>query len=159
MLPVLPVTDIGWLYATYPVQAEMVGWPGFTLAVAGVWDELSPAERSHAVIFTGSYGEAGAIDRFGGPLGLPRAVSGHNNVWYWGPGDPNATTVVAVLPNPDFARDARHFLQRFFTEVTPVATLHNSARVYNEESGGQVFVCRHPVAPWGELWPKLQHYD
>ena len=39
---------------------------------------LPPAQRATAVVFTGNYGEAGAIDRYGPALGLPRAHSAHN---------------------------------------------------------------------------------
>ena len=50
--------------------------------------------------FTADYGEAGAIDVFGPSMGLPQAVSGHNTMWWWGPGNPHATTVVAAAPGP-----------------------------------------------------------
>jgi len=39
----------------------------------------------HAVIFTADYGEAGAINELGRSAGLPIAVSGQNNEWFWGP--------------------------------------------------------------------------
>jgi hypothetical protein len=111
------------------------------------------------VIFTASYGEAGAINQFGTKYGLPRAVSGHNNYWYWGPGDPDATTVIAVTPRPGIAGRSVDDLGTMFGEVTAVATLGNRAGLENEEFGGHVFVCRHPVRPWGELWRSVQHYD
>ncbi len=43
------------------------------------------AGRSSVVLLTDNYGEAGAIDRFGPALGLPRAHSGHNAYALWGP--------------------------------------------------------------------------
>ena len=41
---------------------------------------------------------AGAINERG--TGLPTAVSGHNTYWWWRPGNPHATTVVAVARGP-----------------------------------------------------------
>jgi 4-amino-4-deoxy-L-arabinose transferase-like glycosyltransferase len=159
VVPVLPPRLIGWSQALNPVQVETVGWPDFLRTVSGVWHSLPPDERRHAVIFTASYGEAGAINELGGKYGLPRAVSGQNNFWWWGPGNPRATTVVAVGPGPKDATDYDAYLRRFFGEVTAVARLGNREGVDNEERGGHVYICRRPVQPWGRLWPRLQHYD
>jgi hypothetical protein len=61
------------------------------------------------VIFTGDYGEAGAINELGRGTGLPAAVSGQNSEWWWGPGNPRATTVVAVMPGPRRYHQRRGF--------------------------------------------------
>ena len=37
------------------------------------------------MFFGNNYGEAAAIDVFGRRLGLPPAISGHNNYYIWGP--------------------------------------------------------------------------
>jgi len=50
--------------------------------------------------FTGDYGEAAAINELGRGTGLPIAVSADNSEWWWGPGNPDATTVVAISPGP-----------------------------------------------------------
>ena len=50
---------------------ETVGWPALAATVASVWNRLPPAERADAVVFTGNYGEAGAIARYGPALGDP----------------------------------------------------------------------------------------
>jgi len=62
-----------------------------------------PAEdRAKAAILPKNYGEAGAIDFFGPPLGLPRALSGHQNYWYWGPRDYTGDVIIALqhMPRP-----------------------------------------------------------
>ena len=51
---------------------------------------LPPEDRSRACVFGRNYGEAGAIDFFGARDGLPRAVSGHNSYYLWGPGEVRA---------------------------------------------------------------------
>jgi 4-amino-4-deoxy-L-arabinose transferase-like glycosyltransferase len=159
VLPVLPARDIGWTYTVDPQEAETVGWPELVHTVASVWHSLSPADRTGAVIFTADYGEAGAINELGRGLGLPTAVSGHNTEWFWGPGDPHATTVVAVAPGPVDVTGYGAYLGGFFGEVRVVATLSNHAGLHNQEWGGHVYVCTDPRHPWGQMWPRLRHYD
>lgn len=64
---------------------DQFGWPEMVHQVAEIYNSLSPDERAQTGIFTGNYGEAGAVDLFGPAYGLPRAYSRHQNYWYWGP--------------------------------------------------------------------------
>jgi hypothetical protein len=50
---------------------ETFGWPELADAVERVAQRLPPAERRRAVVFTDSYGEAGALARYGPDRGLP----------------------------------------------------------------------------------------
>ena len=45
---------------------------------------VAAGKRAQAAIVASNYGEAAAIDFFGGRYGLPPALSGHNNYWLWG---------------------------------------------------------------------------
>lgn len=155
-LPVLPAANIGWTYQVDQDNGESVGWPQLVQTVRTVWASLPPAQRAHAVIFTTNYGEAGAISELGRADGLPTAVSGHNSEWWWGPGDPHATTVVVVASGKIPRYD--HYLARFFRSVRTVATLSNPAGIRNQEWGGHVYLCTGPVSPWARLWPLLKHY-
>jgi 4-amino-4-deoxy-L-arabinose transferase-like glycosyltransferase len=157
VLPVLPAGDIGWIYKVNSVAAESLGWPQLTNTVRSVWTSLPPAQRAHAVIFTADYGEAGAINELG--TGLPQAVSGHNTYWWWGPGNPAATTVVAVAPGPMDVTNYAGYLRQYFTTVRVAATLSNPEGVQDQEFGGHVYVCTGPKQPWGQIWPHLRHYD
>jgi 4-amino-4-deoxy-L-arabinose transferase-like glycosyltransferase len=166
VLPVLPPADIGCTATINPGLVESVGWPQLVSTVRGVWTSLPARQRASAVIFTADYGEAGAIDELGRGTGLPTAVSGHNAYWWWGPGNPRATTVVVVTPgtpagspHPEDTIDYGAYLARFFTSVKVAATLSNRYHVHNQEWGGHVYVCTHPRHPWGQIWPQLRHYD
>jgi 4-amino-4-deoxy-L-arabinose transferase-like glycosyltransferase len=159
VLPVLPANDIGWTYKINEEPAEAVGWPELTHSVATVWHSMPASQRAHAVIFTADYGEAGAINELGRSSGLPIAVSGHNNEWFWGPGDPGATTVVAVAPGPVDVTGYGSYLGQFFGHVHVVATLSNQAGLHNQEWGGHIYVCTGLRRPWGNMWPELRHYD
>ena len=153
-LPVLPAADVGWTYKVVHNNGETIGWPQLVQAVHAVWVSLPPAQRAHAVIFTSNYGEAGAINELGRTDGLPTAVSGHNSEWWWGPGNPRATTVVAVG-----GAGYDGYLAGFFASVQPVATLSNPVGIRNQEWGGHVYLCTGPISPWAQLWPLLRHYD
>jgi len=156
VLPVLPMADVGWTSSLSANANEWIGWPQLVQAVQQTWISLPPAQRGDAVIFTANYGEAGAINELGRADGLPTAVSGHNTEWWWGPGNPRATTVVAVAPGN--APGYYAFLSRFFTSVRPVATLSNPDGIHNEEYGGHIYVCTGLKSTWGQLWPQMRHY-
>jgi hypothetical protein len=158
VLPVLPARVIGWTYKINEEPAEAVGWPELVHSVAKVWQALPPAQRARAVIFTADYGEAGAINELGCNSGLPIAVSGQNNEWFWGPGDPNATTVVAVAPGPVDVTGYGGYLAGFFSHVRVVATLRNTAGLHNQEWGGHIYICTGLRRPWGVMWPRLRFY-
>ncbi|MFF7364786.1 glycosyltransferase family 39 protein [Streptomyces sp. NPDC008125] len=158
VLPVLPPSQVGWTYGVNTNSGESVGWTQLVGTVRQVWNGLPPGQRADAVIFTADYGEAGAINELGRGTGLPTAVSAHNTDWWWGPGNPHATTVVAVAPGPDHAPGYTAYLRRYFRDVRAAATLSNPNGVHNVEWGGHVYVCTGPRRPWGELWPELRHY-
>ena len=159
VLPVLPATDIGWTYQVNQELAESIGWPQLVGAVRTVWTSLPPRQRASAVIFTADYGEAGAINELGRRASLPEAVSGHNTYWWWGPGNPRATTVVAVAPGPVDGTGYAAYLRQFFTRVRVAATLSNPYGIHNQEWDGHVYLCTGPRYPWGQLWPRLRHYE
>ena len=159
ILPVLPPADIGWTYKTNQTLGETIGWPQLVRSVDTVWMSLPPQQRARAVIFTADYSEAGAINELGRGTGLPTAVSGHNTYWWWGPGNPHATTVVAVAPGPVDVTGYAAYLRQFFTSVRVAATLSNPYGIRNQEWGGHVYVCTGLRHPWAQLWPRLRHYD
>jgi 4-amino-4-deoxy-L-arabinose transferase-like glycosyltransferase len=158
VLPVLPPADIGTSKVN-PELAESIGWPQLVSAVRTVWTSLPPRQRASAVIFTSNYGEASAINELGRGTGLPEAVSGHNTYWWWGPGNPHATTVVAVMPGPVDGTGDGAYLRQFFTSVRAMATLPNPYGIHNQEWGGHVYLCTGPRHPWGQMWPRLRSYS
>ena len=57
---------------------------------------LPPEDRARCANLAGNYGEAAAIDLLGPKYGLPRAVSGHNNYYLWGPPSADRSVVITV---------------------------------------------------------------
>jgi hypothetical protein len=161
VLPVLPAADIAWTYTINKTPGETVGWPQLVRTVDGVGKSLPPRQRASAVIFAADYGEAEAINELGRGTGLPTAVSGHNTEWWWGPGNPHATTVVAVIPGPvDITgAAATAYLRQLFTHVRVAARLSNPDGIHNQEWDGHVYVCTGLRHPWAQPWPGLRHYS
>jgi hypothetical protein len=149
-LPVLPMSTARVTASLNDTIGETIGWPELTAEVASVVHGLPPAERAHVVILAASYGEAGAIDRFGPALGLPPAYSGHNSYYDFRRPTDDRATVVAVRYRPeDLASE--------FARCTRVATVDNHHDVANEAQGVPILVCRGLRAPWAETWPRLRH--
>jgi Dolichyl-phosphate-mannose-protein mannosyltransferase len=161
VLPVFPLTGLGLTFAkANPTTLETIGWPEFVRTVDAVWTSLPPSQRASAVIFTADYGEAGAINELGRGTGMPTAMSGQNSESWWGPDNPNATTVVAVAPGPaGGGTDYGARLGQFFTQVRVAATLSNPYGVRNQEWGGHIYICTGPRQPWARIWPQLREYS
>ncbi|HEV2762674.1 MAG TPA: glycosyltransferase family 39 protein, partial [Pyrinomonadaceae bacterium] len=79
-----PKAEVGHAGPLPQVYGDQFGWPEMTAKVAEVYHSLPPEERAKAAIFANNYGEAGAVDFFGGRYGLPKAVSPHQSYFLWG---------------------------------------------------------------------------
>jgi hypothetical protein len=153
VLPLLPLHTMAKLRFLHKLaydQGETVGWPQLARTVAKVYDGLPPGQRASASIFTGNYGEAGAIAIYGTRYGLPQPLSGHNNYWLWGPGKASDATVIAF--------DSSGQLAPHFARCRYVATFHSPDNVNNDENGSQIDVCTGPRGPWSSFWASLKNF-
>jgi hypothetical protein len=148
-LPVLPVRQVDLTATVNEAVAETVGWPELADQVAGVVRSLAPAEREHLVVLAGTYGEAGALARFGPARGLPLPYSGHNSYADFGVPADDRSVVVAV-------RIRAASLARWFDRCDTVARVDNGLGVDNEVQGEPIVVCRGQRTRWSEIWPTLR---
>jgi hypothetical protein len=139
----VPVSELPQIFA------DMFGWQEQVRAVAGAYKALPDAERAQAVVLAYNYGEASAVDYFGSKLGLPRAISGHNQYGLWGPGATSGNIVVAI------GFSERQLLQ-FYDEVTPAASVSLKYAI-PEESHLTIFVCRRPHQSLQESWSQWKY--
>ncbi len=149
LVPVLPVRV--YTSSFYPLvdgdQPETIGWPELAGTVRATLGQLSPGQRRTAVVFTGNYGEAGALEWYA--VGRP-VYSGHNGWGDWGPPPAGAAPVVVVgwrHPQGEFVGCRRG----------PVVTNREGAD--NEERGAQVWLCARVRGSWAQQWPALTHLD
>jgi Dolichyl-phosphate-mannose-protein mannosyltransferase len=66
------------------ILSDRFGWPQMVEGFAARFNALPPDVRTHTAIFCDNYGEASAVNILGRKYGLPTAISGHNNYFYWG---------------------------------------------------------------------------
>jgi hypothetical protein len=130
--------------------ADQHGWPEMAAQVAAVYNALSPADRARAVFLGIDYGEAAAIDIFGRPLGLPPAISGHNNYYLWGPQGHDGSVLIVLGPYWGGLLPA-------YRRVEIVGELDNPYAMPYET--GPIYVLRDPKVPFSSIWPRLKHYD
>ena len=64
--------------------SDRFGWPQMVEGFAARYNALPPDVRAHTAIFCRNYGEASAVNVLGPKYGLPTAISGHQNYFYWG---------------------------------------------------------------------------
>lgn len=130
------------------------GWPDLVRAVAKAYDSVPAQDRADTGIYANDFATAGAIDLLGPKYGLPKAISGHQSYWLWGPRNYTGRTMAVVGATPDDA-------QNWFNDVTVVADLHNTyAGTAYGWANKTVLLCRgKKFASLTEVWPRLKHWD
>ena len=128
----------------------MFGWKERVAIIAEVYHRLPAEEKKGTVILAGWYGPAAAVDYFGGPYGLPKAVSGHMTYYLWGlPEGPIETVLAVYIP--------RRTLLEYFGEVE-VGALVDLDNVNLDERRFGVLICRKPKVDMHTVWPRLRRW-
>ena len=144
-----PATEKSHLASPLPqYYSDDLGWPQLTANVARVYNSLPPAERAETAIFCQNYGEAGAIDFFGPKYGLPRAISGHQNYFLWGPRQYTGASMIVL-------GDHRARLEQYFREVVLAGSFGQPLALEH----GPIWLCRDPRG-WTlpQIWPRLKKW-
>lgn len=149
-LPLLPLSHVSVQAALNPTIGDQVGWPTYVATLRAAYARIPPGQRQRVVVFTGNYGEAGAVARYG--RDLPPVFSGQNELYFEGPPPQSRDLVLAWTE--DFTD-----LNRHFDDCQRMSTMDNGVGVDNEEQGSVVALCQVPPTGWAALWPSLQHYD
>ncbi len=131
--------------------ADMHGWPDMAAKVAKVYWSLPPQDRAKAVFFGSNYGEAAAIDVYGHRLGLPPAVSGHNNYFLWGPRGHDGSVVIII-------GGTRAQYASLFGSVT-VAGRTDSPYAMPYETDQPIYVLRDMKPPLQTYWTQTKRYQ
>jgi hypothetical protein len=151
-VPVLPRGSADVTSAVNEAVAETVGWPELVDQLAGVVNRLPADEQDDVILLAASYGEAGAIDRFGPARGLPPAYSAHNSYADFREPSDEGATVVSV-------RYSVGFLRQHFIDCEQVATVDNGYDIDNEVQGQPIVVCRGLRRPWPATWDALRRFS
>jgi len=126
---------------------ETVGWPRFAEQVEAVRAGIPAGER--VAVLTANYGQAGAIDFFGPRYGLPRAISGHQNYFFWGPRSYTGEIVILVGEPESGAR-------KEFSSVEVGATLDIPYAYFYETR--PILLCRGLKGNLQAVWPRVKNW-
>lgn len=151
-LPVVPVADVHRtsIVALNYDAGETIGWPAYVRQIAAVYRALPAAQRAKTIVLASNYGEAGAVDHFGRPYGLPAPYGVQNGYWYWGP--PPASATAAVVVGFD-----RQTLTSVCGTLRLATHLNNHLGINNEEQGAPVWLCSARRGSWTAIWPRLRY--
>lgn len=148
----LPVLEHGHERAILPQwYADQFGWQEIVEESAVAWNRIPPAERSACGIFAQNYGQAGAIDFFGPRYGLPRALSGHQTFYLWGPRGYSGNCMIVL-------DDDRETLEKLWQHVEYVGSSPDNR--YALERNIPVFICTGAkFGTLADLWPKVKSWS
>jgi hypothetical protein len=132
------------------LYADQFGWEEMAATVAHIYSGLPPDVRARTAIFGQNYGQAGAIDFFGRKYGLPKAISGHQSYFLWGPRTYTGESVIVM-------DDRLDNLQQKFTFVAKAGTVDHPYSMPYEHF--DVFYCRGLKWPFNHIWPKVKNWN
>jgi Dolichyl-phosphate-mannose-protein mannosyltransferase len=147
----LPRTETSHTAQLPQIFADQFGWEQMVGSVAHVYHHLRPEDRERAAIFCQNYGEAGAIDFFGPRLGVPSAISGHQNYFLWGPRDWTGEVVLVLDTNDEDEREQ-------FASVEDLGQIVSSSWAMPFERRMHIFLCRDLKVSVPELWPRVKKW-
>lgn len=132
------------------IFADQFGWEEMVATVARVYNGLPAEVRARTAIFGQNYGQAGAVDLFGAKYSLPKAISGHQNYFFWGPRGYDGDSVIVM-------QGRQEDLEKSYRSVEKVASVYHPYSMPYEHF--DVFYCRGLKRPMQEIWPSVKNWD
>ncbi|MGC2615219.1 MAG: glycosyltransferase family 39 protein [Terracidiphilus sp.] len=149
-LHVQPPAIEKWKLGPLPqVYASQFGWEEMVATVAEVYNGLPPDVRPKTAIFAQNFGQAGAIDLFGPKYGLPKAISGHQNYFLWGPRDYTGESVIVMQGRQDQ-------LEQVYASVEWRAHVSHPYSMPREHF--DVYYCRGLKGSLKQMWPTVKNW-
>jgi hypothetical protein len=130
--------------------ADQFGWEQMAAEVARFYRTLPPDVQARTAIFGQNYGQAGAIDLFGPKYGLPPAISGHQNYYFWGPRSYTGESVIVM-------GDRQSVLEQKFASVEKVGRVADPYAMPYEHI--DIFYCQRMKWPLQQIWPKIKNWN
>jgi hypothetical protein len=124
--------------------------PAVLPEVAGFYNSLPPDERRNTAILAGNYGEAGAIDMFGPKYGLPTALSGHQNHYYWGTLGFTGDNLITIQYGPRYLGEICNSVEKIGDHYHPWGMAEENHAIY---------FCRGLKKPLAEIWEDQKHWN
>ncbi len=129
--------------------SDRFGWPQMVEGFAARYVALPPDERAQTGIFCRNYGEASAVNVLGPKYGLPTAISGHQNYFYWGWNGYTGESVLTFNNNIDGYR-------QYYGEVVDLGLFDSPWTRYSERQ--HYLWLRHRVRPYALDWQDFKDW-
>jgi hypothetical protein len=129
--------------------SDRFGWPQMVEGFAARYNALPADVRAHTAIFCGNYGEASAVNILGPKYGLPTAISGHQNYFYWGW---NGYTGESVLT---LGNDPKDYMDNY-AEVIDLGPF--DAPWIMDHEHHHYFWLRHRKHTYESEWPDFKYW-
>jgi len=123
--------------------ADMLGWDELGDIVIKACDTIG--DRSRVFIYAENYGQAGAIEHYGKPYGLPQVASFSDNYLLWVPDSIPARRDLFIYVNDELGSD----IDSLFAHIDSVGSITNP---YAREFGTTVYLCRSPRSDFRDFW-------
>ncbi|MCC6459233.1 MAG: glycosyltransferase family 39 protein [Saprospiraceae bacterium] len=131
----------GEYYALPQDYADMLGWAELGQTAVDAYQQVPAGEA--VLIYGENYGQAGAVDFYGRPYGLPPAVSFSDSYRLWLPDSTQAQTLIYI--NDELGQD----VQELFADIRPIGSITNA---FAREKGTTVYLCRQPRRSLDVFW-------
>jgi 4-amino-4-deoxy-L-arabinose transferase-like glycosyltransferase len=146
----VPKTERSFVGAVLPqYYADEFPWRETVAAVARVYQSLTPEEQAKTAIFCQNYGQAGAIDFFGAQYGLPKAISGHQTYFLWGPRNYTGEIIIVVGESEEELKDDCDSVKVGATQSSPYAFWYERR---------PILLCRGLKWNLREGWAQVKHW-
>ncbi len=131
------------------VLSDRFGWPEMVQGFAARYNALPPDVRTSTAIFCQDYGEAGAVDILGPQYGLPKAISGHQNFYFWGWDGYTGDSVLTL-------GDSRDEFTNDYAEVIDLGRFDSPWSM--DRLHEHFFWLRHRKQPFAESWQQVKFW-
>ena len=131
------------------ILSDRFGWPQMAEGFAARYYSLPPDIRARTGIFCGNYGEASAVNILGRKYGLPTAISGHNNYFFWGWNGYTGESVLTLGDRRDDYTDS-------YAEVIDLGSFDAPWTMDYEHR--RFFWLRHRKRPFAADWPQFKYW-
>lgn len=131
--------------------ADRFGWSELVSKVVSIYNSLPEQERAVTGIWGQNYGEASAINVLGRGMGIPEAISGHQNYWIWGPGKYTGQEMIIVT-----GADMKEMLSIY--DSCAIAGEMDNPYSMPYEYHRPIYLCRGRKIPYQRDWSESKLY-
>jgi 8-oxo-dGTP pyrophosphatase MutT (NUDIX family) len=129
--------------------SDRFGWPQMVEGFAARYNALPPEVRAETGIVCGNYGEASAVNVLGPKDGLPTAISGHQNYFYWGWNGYNGESMLTLGDDAADYKDT-------YAEVVDLGPF--DAPWIMDHEHHHYFWLRHRKRSYAADWPQFKYW-